>query len=712
MELTIDQALQQGVAAYKEGKLEEAKRLYQAILQSQPAHPDANHNLGLVAVSVNKADLALPLFKTAVEANPTIEQFWLSYIGALIKENQPETAKNVLAESRKMGLLGDSINALEGQVNQITQPALSTLPEKKKNLTLKEKRKKIAESKQRKKQAKNKKNNDASHSQSQINKFLEHYQSGRYSEAEELAVSITEQFPTYSFGWKALGALLAKAGRNSEAENANQRAVKLSPQDAEAHSNLGNTQQILGKLEEAEANCRRAIELKPDYSEAHCNLGITLKKVGRFEEAEASYRQAIELKPDFPEAHYNLGATLLKLGRLEEAESSYREAILLKPDFSGAHSNLGNTLQELGRLKEAEVSYRQAISLKTDYTDAHYNLGITLKLLGRLKEAEASCRRAIALKPDYAEAFNNLGNIIKESGRLQEAEVCYRQAMVFKPDYAEVRYNLGSMLLEAGRLEEAELSFKQAISLKPDYSQAHSNLSIIFAIKEDYDSALDSVGRANDIEPMDKNFIVLKKILKARQSQKQHGTDFHGVEGSIFDIKSTFKPLILQRAVEPKLVANLYDIKTRELDETPDTRFGNGKTTGYSLFEDSRFIMGTVVEDLIDIMKNAVKSNVVILESFFNIFRAGSGITIHNHLGPLDKIQGLNLSKQKYVLQYYLCVGDQNCSEPGVYKLYQPDDEILPSAGTIIIIPAERMHSAVYGGDEDRVMIGINFYAF
>ena len=46
-----------------------------------------------------------------------------------------------------------------------------------------------------------------------------------------------------------------------------------------------------------------------------------------------------------------------------------------------------------------------------------------------------------------------------------------------------------------------------------------------------------------------------------------------------------------------------------------------------------------------------------------------------------------------------------------MFKLYEPDDEILPSVGTIIIIPAERMHSAVYGGDEDRVMIGINFYA-
>ena len=62
-------------------------------------------------------------------------------------------------------------------------------------------------------------------------------------------------------------------------------------------------------------------------------------------------------------------------------------------------------------------------------------------------------------------------------------------------------------------------------------------------------------------------------------------------------------------------------------------------------------------------------------------------------------------------MQYYLREGDQDCSEPGLYKLYEADEEILPSAGMIIIIPAARMHSAVYGGDKDRVMIGANFYS-
>ena len=50
MELTVEQALQKGIAAHKEGKLQDAERLYRAILQSQPKHPDANHNLSLIHI--------------------------------------------------------------------------------------------------------------------------------------------------------------------------------------------------------------------------------------------------------------------------------------------------------------------------------------------------------------------------------------------------------------------------------------------------------------------------------------------------------------------------------------------------------------------------------------------------------------------------------------------------------------------------------------
>ena len=66
MELTVIQALERGIAAHKAGNLQEAERIYNAILQSQPNHPDANHNLGVLAVSVSKVEAAIPFFKTAL----------------------------------------------------------------------------------------------------------------------------------------------------------------------------------------------------------------------------------------------------------------------------------------------------------------------------------------------------------------------------------------------------------------------------------------------------------------------------------------------------------------------------------------------------------------------------------------------------------------------------------------------------------------------
>jgi tetratricopeptide (TPR) repeat protein len=274
MELTIEQALQQGVAAHKEGKLQDAERLYRAILQSQPLHPDANHNLGLIAVSVNKPDVALPLFKTALEANPKIEQFWLSYIEALIKEKQFENAKAVLEQAKQQRVAEEKLNTLEAQLSFETQIQ---------NV------------------------NFESPSQQQRTILLEHYQNGRLSDAEKLATSISHEFPSHNFSWKILGAVFKATGRNSEAVNANQTAVTLSPQDAEAHSNLGNTLKELGRFDEALASYIQAIALKPDYAEAHSNLGNTLKELGRLDEALASYTQAITLKPDFAEARYNLG---------------------------------------------------------------------------------------------------------------------------------------------------------------------------------------------------------------------------------------------------------------------------------------------------------------------------------------------------------------------------------------------------------------------
>ena len=90
--------------------------------------------------------------------------------------------------------------------------------------------------------------------QTQLSSLLEHYQNGRFSDAEKLSIEITQDFPKHQLAWKVLGAVLGATGRKSEAVEVNQTVVALSPQDAEAHNNLGNTIQELGKLDEDESS--------------------------------------------------------------------------------------------------------------------------------------------------------------------------------------------------------------------------------------------------------------------------------------------------------------------------------------------------------------------------------------------------------------------------------------------------------------------------
>lgn len=212
----------------------------------------------------------------------------------------------------------------------------------------------------------------------QLNTLLDHYQKGRYKDAEELALSITAEFPNHQFGWKVLGVVLKQLGKIKESLVASQKSVQLSFQDAEAHNNLGNTQKVLGRLDEAITSYKQAIELNPKFVQAHNNLGVTLQEYGKLDEAKESYKKAIILNPNYIEAHSNLGNTYKELGRLNEAINSYKHATKLNPHFAEAFSNLGVIFQEIGRLDEAKESYLKAINLKTDYEEAHYNLGVLL----------------------------------------------------------------------------------------------------------------------------------------------------------------------------------------------------------------------------------------------------------------------------------------------------------------------------------------------
>ena len=402
---------------------------------------------------------------------------------------------------------------------------------------------------------------------------------------------------------------------------------------------------------------------------------INYHKAKEFKKAEDLYNEIISEKPDHFEIYYYLGNLKISLKDFKNAEKYFREAINYKSDFFQAYVNLGNALKELSKFSEAEKIYNKAIELNPNYAKAYYNLGALHQDQKRFEEAEKNLKQTIRIDPNFFQAYLNLGTILKSLKKFEEAEQVLKKAINLDPNNARAYNNLGTVSIDLVKLNEAEKFVKKAIKLNPNLSEAFTNLDLILKKQE------------------------LTKIINRNKN-------YHKNKDGL-----SLNPFISKRKVEKELIKELYKISTIDLDKTikQDARYGNGKCSpDFNLFKNNS-ILKNVETDLIKIIEIALKSKIFIIDSFFNILKAGGGTTPHKHINQFDITSGL--INKKYSLTYYLSVGDQNCDEPGFLKLYEPDQKILPEEGTVVIIPASRSHSAIYNGKSDRVMIGINFYS-
>ena len=81
----------------------------------------------MLAVGVGKVEEALPFFKTALEVNSNIAQYWLSYLDALIKLDRMADAKEVFEQAKNNGAKGDAFDQLEKRLGSSVEVKNQTL---------------------------------------------------------------------------------------------------------------------------------------------------------------------------------------------------------------------------------------------------------------------------------------------------------------------------------------------------------------------------------------------------------------------------------------------------------------------------------------------------------------------------------------------------------------------------------------------------------
>ncbi|MBT6265710.1 MAG: tetratricopeptide repeat protein, partial [Halieaceae bacterium] len=215
-----------------------------------------------------------------------------SCIDCHIKGGNLADADEMLSDVRRAGISDKDLAPLEAQLASARH---SNETDKKDGLPCAERRKKSPDKNKHQRQTVSRE----VPSQDMLDRLLFLYEAKQLPEAEALAISLTQDFPTHQAGWKVLGLTLKQMGRLDESLSPSYRSTHLSPSDAEAHNNLGGTLSEIGRFSDAAACFRKAITLEQDYIEAHYNLGLTLQKMDELALAAQNFRQVIALQENF-----------------------------------------------------------------------------------------------------------------------------------------------------------------------------------------------------------------------------------------------------------------------------------------------------------------------------------------------------------------------------------------------------------------------------
>jgi tetratricopeptide (TPR) repeat protein len=426
------------MALHRQGRLDEAERLYRAILKLSPEHFGALHYLGMIATAQGSPE----------EAERLIRQ-------ALTLRDDAAARSNLGTVLAALGRHAEAIEAYER--------ALCLMP------------------------------GDAD---VHVNLGASLHALGRNQEAITHFETALASNPQSTEARNNLGNALMALGRTQEAVAHYQEALAGRPDFAEAQYNLGRAMMALHRTDEAIAYYRKAIALRADYFEAHENIAQALVVADRSADAVGHFETILSLKPDNAEAHNNLGQVLAQLRRTEGAVEHFRAAIALNPDFVEARVNLGSSLNFLERSTEAMDQFDTALAIDPACAGAYHGIGVVKQTFGLQEEARQAFDRAVELAPDVPEYYQGLADIKRFTRNDPHLPALERLAMDASRFGKEQRIALDFALGKAyGDIGEYERSFShllKANALKRatvDYDEA-ATLDMFPHIKKVFDADL------------------------------------------------------------------------------------------------------------------------------------------------------------------------------------------------------------------------------
>jgi len=385
------------------GKVDEAIRQYQAILETCPGQPWIHTALAHLYYRSGCYDRAVNEFENAIALEPENWSLVDEEVEALVAEEQIREAIERLHELiEEQGPFADlhvrlaDLYSQTGDDDAAVQYYLGALE------------------------------SEPGYLEGMVKLGTHHLKCGRWEQAAEAFHDAAETGDSLLLNYVGMGVANAAAGRMKDAMNSFELAAAVEPNSTLLLTEMSRLQLKMAAAEEFV----RSFHLDPPSTVAQIELDnndLLQRQIDR-------HAEQVRREPHHADLRYRYGVLLRSEGRGAEALEQFAAAVELNPAYVQAIIRLGIQQQELGLVDEAVETFHRALEIRPEYVDVHYRLGLLYTDRSQLEEAVRHMEAAAGGAPDNQRIRASLALSLQNMGLMDRTAATWRS--LWKVDQA------------------------------------------------------------------------------------------------------------------------------------------------------------------------------------------------------------------------------------------------------------------------------------
>ncbi len=252
----------QALGLQQKGKSNEAVKIYDTILTTNPKIAEAHFQKGQIFLHALQFESATKSFSNAVKLKPKEPAIWQAYCEALIRFANPQATSAALKILTSSGLPTQTQKAI---ADRLKSPRTKT------------------------------KVDAGSARPADLNAIVSFLNAGKFSEAEKKTQSLLRTNGTSPVLWNMLAAAQEGLGKANDTKASYKKAIQLKPDYAEAHLNYGRFLLAIGDISNALTSLEQARSLTPNAPAVLLQLAKAYHRREKLDEAHNLITRAATL---------------------------------------------------------------------------------------------------------------------------------------------------------------------------------------------------------------------------------------------------------------------------------------------------------------------------------------------------------------------------------------------------------------------------------